>query len=326
MFQLSLLGSLGQDLIEGRVQTHAGEETLSLLQLLAEGEEVLPAPGGELQAMLLQLPLPMQRRLEAMLSGGTSLPQAARSLLSEAASSPAADSFAGYLQGRLSGTPDGAPQDARAPVPPAMAGQAADGPATPLVRVAESPAPANPTTAVALPVTVHALPSLQAPGAAAPPLSPQLAGSLLDMGIPQTVAGRGWDAAIADRVMWMVQGEQQFAKLKLNPPNLGPLEVRVSVQQDQTSVSFVAQHAAVREALEAALPRLRELFDQQSLQLVRADVTDADTHRGGGADDSGGPRGSHGGRGDGADAPADGAETSDPPRLIRPSRLLDLFV
>lgn len=325
MFQLSLLGSLTQDLIKGQVQGHAGEETLSLLHLLAESEEGLPELGGELQAMLLQLPPPVQRRLETMLSGGTSLPQAARSLLSEAALPPAGDTFAGYLQGRLSGTPDGAPEVVRAPLSPAMAGQAADGPDTPLARVAESLGAATPATTLALPVTAHAAPPLQTLGAAAPPLSPQLAGSLLDMGIPQTVAGRGWDVAIADRVMWMVQGEQQFAKLKLNPPNLGPLEVRVSVQQDQTSVSFVAQHAAVREALEAALPRLRELFDQQSLQLVRADVSDADTHRGGGNDDSGVPRGSHGGGADSADAPADGRETSDLPRSMRPSRLLDLF-
>jgi len=92
--------------------------------------------------------------------------------------------------------------------------------------------------------------------------------------VPQAVGGRAWEGAIADRVMWMVQGEQQMAKLKLNPPNLGPLEVRVSVNQDQASVAFVSQHAAVREALETAMPRLRELFDQQSLELVQADVSD----------------------------------------------------
>ena len=118
------------------------------------------------------------------------------------------------------------------------------------------------------------------------PLSPQLANSLLHMGVPQQVGGKGWGGAIADRVMWMVQGEQQFAKLQLNPPNLGPLEVRISVHQDQTSVSFLAQHAAVREALEAALPRLREMFDQQSLQLVRADVSDPGAQQGGNADRS----------------------------------------
>jgi flagellar hook-length control protein FliK len=100
------------------------------------------------------------------------------------------------------------------------------------------------------------------------------------MGVPQQVGGKAWEGAIADRVMWMVQGEQQFAKLRLNPPNLGPLEVRVSVNQDQANVSFVAQHAAVREALEAAMPRLREMFDQQSMQLVRADVSDPGTQHG----------------------------------------------
>jgi flagellar hook-length control protein FliK len=73
----------------------------------------------------------------------------------------------------------------------------------------------------------------------------------------------------------------------LNPPNLGPLEVRLTLQQDQASVVFSAQQVAVRDALEAALPRLRELLEQQSLQLVQADVEDPGGQRGGraGGDD-----------------------------------------
>jgi flagellar hook-length control protein FliK len=101
------------------------------------------------------------------------------------------------------------------------------------------------------------------------------------MGVPQPVNDKAWGGAIGERIMWMVQGDQQFARLQLNPPQLGPLEVRVSVNHDQTSVSFLASHAVVREALEAALPRLREMFDQQSMQLVRADVSDPGTQHGG---------------------------------------------
>ena len=101
------------------------------------------------------------------------------------------------------------------------------------------------------------------------------------MGVPQPVGDKAWGGAIGERIMWMVQGDQQFARLQLNPPQLGPLEVRVSVSQDQTSVSFLAAHAAVREAVEAALPRLREMFDQQSMQLVRADVSDPGAQRDG---------------------------------------------
>ena len=78
----------------------------------------------------------------------------------------------------------------------------------------------------------------------------------LDMHFRQT----GWDGAIGDRVMWMVNQRLQGAAIRLNPPELGPIEVRINMQGDQAQVSFSAQHASVREALEAAIPRLRDMF------------------------------------------------------------------
>jgi len=327
MFQLPLLGSVTQDLIKGQSTDRSGEDTLALLSLLQTADEVVPGLSGDLQAMLLQFPMPVQRRLESLVSGGMTLPQAASSLLADAASGPVGDQFAEFLQQRLSGAPMPAP-DTGPPlaVGPQLPGAPfADGPLIPAAGAAEAlGATAAGTPQPAVPAVP---PSLQPTIGGIQQLSPQLAGKLLDMGIPQAVGSKGWDIAVADRVVWMIQGEQQFAKLKLNPPNLGPLEVRISVLQDQASVSFVAQHAAVREALEAALPRLREMFDQQSLQLVRADVGDADTHRGGGADDSGDAGAGGGGRRDAmpGNALADDSEASALSPAVVSSRLLDLF-
>jgi len=50
------------------------------------------------------------------------------------------------------------------------------------------------------------------------------------------------------------------------------MEIRISVQSDQTSVWFGAAHAATRTALEQALPRLRELLAGQGLNLSDAGV------------------------------------------------------
>jgi flagellar hook-length control protein FliK len=157
------------------------------------------------------------------------------------------------------------------------------------------------------------------------PISPPLAASLLDMGVPQQVGAKGWDNAVADRLLWMVQGDMQFARLKLNPPNLGPLEVRLTISQDQSSVAFLSQHAAVREALEAALPRLREMFDQQSLQLVRADVSDPGAEHGDRAGKGAARAGAHPADGPAADAVED-AGTALPRILIGAADgLIDLF-
>jgi len=82
-----------------------------------------------------------------------------------------------------------------------------------------------------------------------------------------------WGDEMSSRIHWMVRQDVQTASVKLNPPHLGPLEVKVSVVNDQVNVSFTAQHAPVRDALDASMPRLRELLGHNGLQLGDANVT-----------------------------------------------------
>jgi flagellar hook-length control protein FliK len=87
------------------------------------------------------------------------------------------------------------------------------------------------------------------------------------------VGSSGWSDAVVDKVMWFSANQINSAEIKLNPPDLGPLHVRISTQQDQTtSVVFSSPHAAVRDALDQALPRLRDMFGGQGLQLSDASV------------------------------------------------------
>ncbi len=87
---------------------------------------------------------------------------------------------------------------------------------------------------------------------------------------------KGWDTLLGNRVMWMVGKHMQSASVKITPANMGPIEIKVAVQNDQATVSFVAQHGAVRDALEMAVPRLREMFNEGNLQLVNVDVNQKD--------------------------------------------------
>jgi flagellar hook-length control protein FliK len=91
------------------------------------------------------------------------------------------------------------------------------------------------------------------------------------------VGDQRWADALGERVLLMAGREQHVAELRLSPPNLGPLEVRLSLHQDQASVAFVSQHAAVRDALEQAIPRLRDMLAQQDVQLVQVDVSQRET-------------------------------------------------
>ena len=97
--------------------------------------------------------------------------------------------------------------------------------------------------------------------------------NLLAMSLPQPVTDPRWGAALGERLLWMAKGDQQQAELKISPPNLGPLEVKLTLNDDRASVTFVSHHALVRDAIEAALPRLREMLAQESLQLVQAEVS-----------------------------------------------------
>jgi flagellar hook-length control protein FliK len=76
-----------------------------------------------------------------------------------------------------------------------------------------------------------------------------------------------WDQAVGQKVVWMVAGGQQTAELTLNPPDLGPLQVVISVNNDQANATFFSDQAAVREALEAALPKLRQMMSDAGVQL-----------------------------------------------------------
>ncbi len=83
----------------------------------------------------------------------------------------------------------------------------------------------------------------------------------------------GWDSAVGERIQWMVSRNVQQAEIKLTPPDLGPVEIKLSLQKDQTQVHFIANHAATRDALEAAIPRLREMFGEINLNLASVDVS-----------------------------------------------------
>jgi hypothetical protein len=82
-----------------------------------------------------------------------------------------------------------------------------------------------------------------------------------------------WDQALGERIQWLMGQRLQGAQIKLNPAHLGPMEVRIQMQHDQASIQFTSAHAVVRDALEAALPRLRDMFESAGVQLVNVDVS-----------------------------------------------------
>lgn len=88
-----------------------------------------------------------------------------------------------------------------------------------------------------------------------------------------------WDQAIGQKVVWMVAGEQQSASLTLNPPDLGPLQVVLNVSNSQANATFIAAQPEVRQALESALPKLREMLEEAGIQLGQASVNSGEPNQ-----------------------------------------------
>ena len=91
--------------------------------------------------------------------------------------------------------------------------------------------------------------------------------------IAETVGTADWGQGMGKQVLWMVNQNISRAEIRLNPANLGPIEVRIDMDNDQVNVAFTSRHAEVREAVEQALPRLREMLEEKGLNLSDADVS-----------------------------------------------------
>ncbi|MDR1064312.1 MAG: flagellar hook-length control protein FliK [Azoarcus sp.] len=90
--------------------------------------------------------------------------------------------------------------------------------------------------------------------------------------IPAAAGQRAWAEEAGNKIMWMLGRAETRAELILTPPHLGKVEVSINLNGDQTTAQFVASSQAAREALEQAMPRLRELLAQAGIDLGNASV------------------------------------------------------
>ncbi|TMP87934.1 hypothetical protein CWC05_06505 [Pseudoalteromonas ruthenica] len=96
----------------------------------------------------------------------------------------------------------------------------------------------------------------------------------LDPALLQAINITKNDAAqqIQQRVNMMLNLNNQEAEIRLDPPELGSMQVRVRSEGEQAHVNFVVQNQQAKEALEQAMPRLRDLLAQQGLSLGDTNV------------------------------------------------------
>ncbi|MGN6579818.1 MAG: flagellar hook-length control protein FliK, partial [Bordetella sp.] len=94
------------------------------------------------------------------------------------------------------------------------------------------------------------------------------------------VGSAQWNADLGRQMVLLSSNSQtgnQTAELRLDPPNLGPLHVTISLTDGVASAAFVSAHAVVRQALESAMPQLQTAFEQAGLSLGQTSVGDQNT-------------------------------------------------
>lgn len=156
----------------------------------------------------------------------------------------------------------------------------------------------EPATLKELAVTAPAAAPLQQ----APLALAQAAAGVASDKIAARVGTPGWDQQVGQKIVWMVAGQEQSASLTLNPPDMGPMQVVLSVNNDQATVTFSAAQPEVRQALEDAMPKLREMMNESGIALGNASVNDGSAQQQAQAEARQAGRGGRDGGGQGHDA------------------------
>ncbi|PSV17704.1 hypothetical protein C0W59_00245 [Photobacterium kishitanii] len=77
---------------------------------------------------------------------------------------------------------------------------------------------------------------------------------------------------VHERINIMMAKNLKFVDIRLDPPELGKIQIKLTLNQDQASVQFTVNNHQTRDIVEQAMPRLREMLQQQGLQLAQSSV------------------------------------------------------
>ncbi|MGX9417238.1 flagellar hook-length control protein FliK [Vibrio sp. WJH972] len=77
---------------------------------------------------------------------------------------------------------------------------------------------------------------------------------------------------LSERVQMMLSKNLKNIDIRLDPPELGRMQIRMNMNGDSATVHFTVANQHARDALEGAMPRLRDMLAQQGVQLGETGV------------------------------------------------------
>ncbi|PHI36955.1 flagellar hook-length control protein [Pseudoalteromonas sp. GCY] len=96
-----------------------------------------------------------------------------------------------------------------------------------------------------------------------------------DANLQQAINIARQDAAkeLHQRVGLMLNLNNKEAEIRLDPPELGAMQIRIKSDAEQAQVNIVVQNQQAKELLEQSLPRLREMLAEQGIELGDSQIS-----------------------------------------------------
>ena len=106
----------------------------------------------------------------------------------------------------------------------------------------------------------------------APPPHAAVAGREAPRELDVPLHDPAWSSEFGHKLLWLAGNDRQVAQLSLHPPQLGSIDIILNVNKESADAHFVSPSADVRGTIEAAVPRLREMFALAGIDLGQVSV------------------------------------------------------
>lgn len=101
----------------------------------------------------------------------------------------------------------------------------------------------------------------------------QIIGQPKSLEIPVPVTHPQWGDKFADHIAWMGNNDVKSAVIKIHPEELGPIEISVKVEKNSASVNIISHSAQVRDVMDQAIPKLRDMMSTEGLNLAEINIS-----------------------------------------------------
>lgn len=93
------------------------------------------------------------------------------------------------------------------------------------------------------------------------------------LAISTHIRDQNWAQDFTQKISWLANNDKQSAQITLNPDQMGPIEISLNIDKGSATATFVSANAEVRDAIETAMPRLREMFASAGIDLGQTNVS-----------------------------------------------------